>query len=83
MVNVREKSGKMKRVEMARKKSGNWRKKKEKSGKVKELYSLSQDKRFDTPQVHLDDLGFCQNAISGSHGKFSEVREKSGKSQGK
>ena len=39
---------------------------------------LSEHKRFTTPQVQLDS-SFCQNAISKSHGKSSEVREESGK----
>ena len=33
--------------------------------------------------VQTDDLIFCENGMSISHEKFSEVREKSGKSQEK
>ena len=36
-----------------------------------------------TPQFQLNDLSFCQNAKSRSHGKLCEVREKSGQSQQK
>ena len=58
----------------------------EKRGKVREnsgnFDRLSEHKRFTTPQVQFDDLSFCQNAKR-SHGKFSEIRGTSGKSQGK
>ena len=75
---IREKSGKMKKVEMVREKSGNLRKRKvrEKSWNSERL---SDHKSFTTPQVQLDS-SFCQNAVSRSQGKCSDVREKSGKS---
>ena len=65
---------------MVMEKSGNLRKRKsrEKSGNFDRL---SESKSFTTPQVQLDDLSFCQNAIPGSHGKFSKVREEAGESQ--
>ena len=34
-----------------------------------------------TPQFQLDDLNFCQNAVSRSQRKLSEVRGKSGKTK--
>ena len=63
------KSGKFKRVEMIREKSLN-------------SDRFSERKSFSTPQVQPDS-SFCQNPTSRSHGKFSEVMEKSGESQGK
>ena len=52
------------------------RKKKEESQrKVWEFDRLSEG----TPWVQLDDLSLCQSALPRSPGKFSEVREKSGK----
>ena len=70
---------KMKKVEMVREKSGNLRKKEESQGKVMEFRQFVLTLKFTTPQFQLDDLSFCQNAISRSHGKFSKVREESGK----
>ena len=53
---------------MVREKSGDF----DRSSKGKSLITL---------QVQLDDLSFCQNTIYRSHGKFSEARNTSGKSQ--
>ena len=39
---------------------------------------LSERKSFTASQVQVES-SFCQNAISRGDGKFSEVREKSGK----
>ena len=39
---------------------------------------LSEPESSTTPQVQLD-LSFCRNVMSRIQGKFSEVREKSGK----
>ena len=52
-------------------------------GKVREFKLLSRSKSLTIPQVHSDDLSFYQNAVSRSQENFSEVREKSGKSQGR
>ena len=64
------KSRKIKRVKIIRERSGNFE-------------MLSQYKGCITSQFQLVDLRFCQNAISRSKGKLSEVREKSERSQGK
>ena len=48
-----------------------------------EFYKLSQYKSTASSQGQLDDLSFCKHAVSRSEGKLSEVRKKSGKSQGK
>ena len=75
VVETRGKSGKIKKVEMVREKSG-------KLGKKEESQEKSRNSdRFSTPQVQFDS-SFCQNALSRSHEKLSEVREKSHKSQG-
>ena len=58
------------------------REKEESWGKEGNFDRLSEHKSFTIDQVHLDYLRSCQNAISRSH-VFSEVREKSRKSQGK
>ena len=50
---------------------------------MREFDRLSEHESFTTTQVQLDHLSFFQNALSRSHEKFSEVREESGKSQGK
>ena len=66
---------------MVKEKFGNLREKEESSGKSRgifyRLYQVTQ--KF----CQLDDLSFYQNAVSRSPGKLSEIREKSGKSQGK
>ena len=64
-------------------KSGNFEKKEDSQGKVREFDRLSERKSVTTTEDQLDNLSFCHNALSRSHGKFSEVRDKSGKSQGK
>ena len=56
VLEIREKSRKVKKGKNSQEKSGNFDK-------------LSEPERSATPQVQLDDLSFCQNAISKSQGK--------------
>ena len=64
-----------------REKSGNSRKKRKVREKSVNFDRLSEPESSFPPQVQLVDLSFFQNAISRSQGKFSEVREKSGKTK--
>ena len=75
---IREKSGKMKKVEMIKEKSRNLRKKEESQGI---LICFPNVKVLTLLKFNLES-SFYRNAVSRSHGKFSEVREKSGKGQG-
>ena len=68
---------------MVKEKSGSLRKKRKVREKARNFDRLSQYKGSSTSRYQLDDLRFCQNATSRSQRKLSEVREKSGKSQGK
>ena len=75
VLEIREQSGRMKRVGIVREKSENLRKRK----KVREFDRLSEHESFTTTQVQLDDINFCQDGLSRSHEKLSYVREKLGK----
>ena len=60
---IREKSGRIKKVEMVREKSENLGKKEESQGKVKEFWQFVLMLKFTTPQFQLDDVSFYQNAV--------------------
>ena len=62
-----------------REKLSNLRKEDESHGKFKEFWQVVLTLKFTTPQIQLDDLSFYENAMSRSHGKFSEVTENPGK----
>ena len=61
------------------KKLGNFKKERGKSGKSQEILTGFPEVKASRPLNFNSDSSFCQNTISRGDGKFSEVREKSGK----
>ena len=80
MLEIRKKSGKVRKGVNGQGKVRKFEKERKVKEKSRNFNMLSERKSFTIPSVQSDDLSFYENAISGrSHGNFSDVREKSGK----